>query len=533
MTFTSARVMTLSLVVALLSGLEEEPSSGSRSFDERQNGLTEREARGRDVWFNETFGGERFFSLILPGPPFNLPLGFEAILRSDRATRFDQFGVLNDPDCEAGDESTGYLDRCSDPNATGIVGMRRFQYGPLTLYGFSCASCHAGLDPENPARDPNHPSWENIHPTTGNQFFQVGRLFGANLSPHDPRSQVFQSWAPGTVDTTALESDHINNPGIITQVFNLPDRPFFDVTLSGEPIRAHRAGQGGEDDVGCELAALRVYFNIGMCAAECMLGHLANGPGGTQTPIDVDQCRRDCPDFRRAEAAVGDLCAFMNTPRVPLLENAPGGAAFVDERLVAHGQRVFERTCASCHSNGQPTPHNVFSDDLIHPAQEIGTNSCRARTTNWMAGQIWSTFSSDQYKARPTGGPGFYRDVPLLGIWATAPFFHNNRLGPYLGDPSVQGRVAAFEAAADQLLNPWKRDFFGSIQRTTDWIELPSSSGPLILPAGTPIASFASRNPRDPSENLCPDLFENQGHYFGWYLFPWDKRALIEYLKTL
>jgi hypothetical protein len=150
-----------------------------------------------------------------------------------------------------------------------------------------------------------------------------------------------------------------------------------------------------------------------------------------------------------------------------------------------------------------------------------------------MAGQIWSAFSSDQYKARPTGGPGFYRDVPLLGIWATAPFFHNNRLGPYVGDPSVQGRVAAFEAAADHLLNPWKRDFLGSIQRTTDWIELPSSSGPVILPAGTPVASFASRNPRDPSETLCPDLFENQGHYFGWYLFPWDKQALIEYLKTL
>jgi hypothetical protein len=93
--------------------------------------------------------------------------------------------------------------------------------------------------------------------------------------------------------------------------------------------------------------------------------------------------------------------------------------------------------------------------------------------------------------------------------------------------------VAAFEAAADQLLNPWKRDLFGSIQKTTDWIEVPLPSGPLILPAGTPIGFFASRNPRDPSKNLCPDLFENQGHYFGWYLSPRDKRALIEYLKTL
>ena len=529
----SARMTAVALVLALLPCVDAARSLALTPIAEARQSLTAAAARGREVWFNETFGGERFFSLILPAPPFNLPLGFETILKADRATRFDQFGVLNDPDCEAGDASTDYLDRCPDPNATGIVGMRRVQSGPFRLYGFSCAACHAGLDPESPALDPNQPRWENIHPTTGNQFLQIGRLFGANLSPHDPRRQVVQSWAPGTVDTTALESDHINNPGIITQVFNLPDRPFFDVTLNGAPLRVHRAGQGGEDDVGCKLAALRVYFNIGMCASECMVGHLANGPGGTQTPIDVEQCRRDCPEFRRAEAAVGDLCAFIDTPRVPLLKNAPGGAAFVDRSVVAEGERVFEGTCASCHSNRRPAPQNVYSNDLVQPAADIGTNSCRARTTNWQAGHIWAAFSSDQYKARPTGGPGFYRNVPLLGIWATAPFFHNNRLGPYTADATVAGRVAAFEAAADLLLNPWKRDFVGSIQRTTDWIAFPSSSGSLILPAGTPIGWFAHRNPRNPLENLCPDLIENQGHYFGWYLSDREKRALIEFLKTL
>jgi hypothetical protein len=63
---------------------------------------------------------------------------------------------------------------------------------------------------------------------------------------------VFNTWAPGTVDTTAIESDGINNPGIITQFWNLPDRPYFDLTHGGLPIHVHRAGQGGEDDAGCE-----------------------------------------------------------------------------------------------------------------------------------------------------------------------------------------------------------------------------------------------------------------------------------------
>ena len=67
MTSANGRLIALSLVLALLSGFAGESSSSSRSFGNRQDGLTEREARGRDVWFNETFGGERFFSLILSG----------------------------------------------------------------------------------------------------------------------------------------------------------------------------------------------------------------------------------------------------------------------------------------------------------------------------------------------------------------------------------------------------------------------------------------------------------------------------------
>ena len=327
----------------------------------------------------------------------------------------------------------------------------------------SCAGCHAGLDAQNPPADPNHPSWANINATTGNQYLAVGAIFGAHLDPSDPRYQVFHTWAPGTVDTTAIESDHVNNPGIITQFFNLNQRPYFNLTENGQPITVHRAGQGGEDDAGCQAAALRVYFNIGMCAAECMVPHLANGPGGTQTPIDQADCAQKCPDFVAAQNAVNDMCAFMATTTPPSLTATPGGAALVssDQHLLARGRAVFARNCASCHGGA------VLSDDLIHPAADIGTNSCRSKTTNWEGGHIWAEFSSDQYKQRPTGGPGYYRDVPLIGVWATAPFFHNNRLGIYNQDPSVQGRVDAYEEAMGELLNPWTRNILGSVQVTT------------------------------------------------------------------
>jgi hypothetical protein len=525
------RVLAMSLLVAVPACSTEEADEQAGTVEQA---LSPSLQHGKDVWFKSTFGGEKFFSAILPGPPFNLQLGLDAALTSPRDTRFTNWGLINDPDCVQGDASSGYLDKCTDPESAGVVGVRKkivqTPAGPKLMIGVACAACHAGLDAQHPPADPNHPAWENIHATTGNQYIQIGKLFGAHLSPHDPRKQVFDTWAPGTVDTTAIESDGINNPGIITQFFNTPDRPYFDLTDHSVGITVHRGGQGGEDDVGCEKAALRVYFNIGMCAAECMVPHLANGPGGTQTPIDDAECSARCPEYVQAKKDVVDECEFMATTTSPKLTASPGGSHFIDSKKVNRGRQVFQNACASCHSNGDPSiAHDVLSDDEIHDATFIGTNECRSKTTNWAAGQIWANFSSDQYKARPTGGPGFYRDVPLIGIWATAPFFHNNRLGTFNNDPTVAGRIAAYEDAMDQLLNPWKRNYAGSVSVTTDWVQLPTGTQ---LPAGFPVALYANANPANPFDNKCADLIENKGHYFGALLTPSDKRALTEYLKT-
>jgi hypothetical protein len=104
-----------------------------------------------------------------------------------------------------------------------------------------------------------------------------------------------------------------------------------------------------------------------------------------------------------------------------------------------------------------------------------------------MRGQVWDNFSSEAYKALPAvgqirffnpfksaggvdewgnndsyapppGGPGYYRPASLVGIWASAPFLHNNALGIFNNDPSVEGRLAAFDDAIDRLLNKNKRE---------------------------------------------------------------------------
>lgn len=203
--------LTASLALVCFSGCagdiaESQPErSPSRHTAHSTHELMTAESRGRELWLKATFGGERFFSLLLPLPPFELALGFDAILRSPRGTRFDEFGVINDPDCVQGDASSGYLDKCVDDDqiaselgaSAGIIGVRKLlnptytpdNGQPPVLIGIACASCHAGLDAQNPPDDPNQPSWDNIDLLIGNQFLEVGKIFREHLLPEDPRYQ--------------------------------------------------------------------------------------------------------------------------------------------------------------------------------------------------------------------------------------------------------------------------------------------------------------------------------------------------------
>jgi hypothetical protein len=128
---------------------------------------------------------------------------------------------------------------------------------------------------------------------------------------------------------------------------------------------------------------------------------------------------------------------------------------------------------------------NYLSTDIRIPITLVGTNSSRAVGTNAMKGQVWDNFSSDTYKSLPAvgavhfynpwsgkaldkwgnndayyppaGGPGYYRPASLVSIWATSPLLHNNTLGLFNNDPSVQGRLASYDDSIDKLLWSSKR----------------------------------------------------------------------------
>ncbi len=257
--------------------------------------------------------------------------------------------------------------------------------------------------------------------------------------------------------------------------------------------------------------------------------------------------------------------------------------------------------------------NNFLSTEERIPIDVVQTNAARALATNATRGHVWDNFSSETYKTlpaageievlnpfdssmrkfrTPAGGPGYYRVPSLVSLWATAPFLHNNALGEYTGDPSVAGRMKAFDDAAEKLLWPEKRLGAGSIPRTTaeSYLEIPALYLPAELqglaqngflrigpiPAGTPVDLLANADldfsDRDTAlartkliakvqadllkiklnhlnsdegrkvvSNLVPDLLQaskcpdfvlDRGHYFGTQLPDADKRALIEYMKT-
>lgn len=103
----------------------------------------------------------------------------------------------------------------------------------------------------------------------------------------------------------------------------------------------------------------------------------------------------------------------------------------------------------------------------------IRTNVGRSLATNAIAGNMWEDFSSQTYKDLPSAGPievynpfsdrtdsflapaggrGYYRPASLVGIWATAPYLHNNSLGLFNNNPSVDGRMQAFDDSIRKLL---------------------------------------------------------------------------------
>jgi hypothetical protein len=481
----------------------------------------------------------------------------------------------------------------------------------------TCAFCHIAPHPLDPPDDVENPSWENLSSVIGNQYWTPPAIFTNLINSRSLLYQYLNSQQPGTVDTSMISTDHINNSNTITAVFDVPARlerakgnesivgnlpekqsaanlqiPSIEELSSNlTPRHTPRALIDGADSVGFFGSLSRVYLNIGAHSREWARGHNPIFGFRAQRPFSVATLKKKsvywqagdeeripalAEFFRHVDMSTGRNVAspmkLAELSRAAAIGYPEARARLEEERAdAAAGRTVFLSNCAICHSSKQPKgfelafsedwrdqdvpygnqpmkitlprafedweefrksraflnyaevirrqaqvdegakdtffENNFLSNEVRIPVSLVGTNSGRAVATNAMRGQIWDNFSSADYKNLeavgpvrffnpylvnikvdawgnndsyfpPRGGPGYYRPASLISLWATAPYLHNNALGIFNRDPSVKGRLDAFDDAIGRMFDREKRlkvptDIKGDLRPSAEKFELP------------------------------------------------------------
>ncbi|MCA9517895.1 MAG: c-type cytochrome [Myxococcales bacterium] len=197
------------------------------------------------------------------------------------------------------------------------------------------------------------------------------------------------------------------------------------------------------------------------------------------------------------DAHFGDVLAFIMAIEPPAYPEP------VDSALAARGEGVFEGSCSACHGTygeGGEYPN------LLVGVERVGTDAAYA--DRMLATGLIGWYAASWYAEGTEVAPArAYVAPPLDGVWATAPYLHN-------------GSVPTLAALLDSSRRPtyWRRDFGDTTydHAAVGW--------PYTVESG----------PVDVSTYDTTRLgYGNGGHTFGDALSADDRRALLEYLKTL
>jgi hypothetical protein len=331
--------------------------------------------------------------------------------------------------------------------ATGVVGLRLFpnpafdeaaarKWDPKRYYedpsyynardlvkpyrvGMSCAFCHVGPNPLKPPADPENPKWENLSSNVGAQYFWVDRVFVWDPDPSSYVYQMFHTSRPGSLDTSLVSTDNINNPRTMNAVYGLgarldqalrtgretlaggglDNKQLNDYVQAGPLTRFFQAPatvwtprvlKDGADSVGALGALNRVFLNIGLFSEEWLLHFNPLIGGKRTTPIEIAIARKNSSYWEATEAQTPDMALFFLKTTAPhRLKDAPGGAAHLraDGATLARGKVVFAERCARCHSSKAPPPP---------PGVEIATCTGAGYLDCW--NRYWAWTKTEAFK---------------------------------------------------------------------------------------------------------------------------------------
>lgn len=415
------------------------------------------------------------------------------MVASPRNQRFQTYGIVNQPGFMKPSHADEYglsldvprepgskydidkrLDLATYGRSSGVMGLRLFKnpkfdpkkwdaqrfWNDPNYYtnpklerpyrvGMACSFCHIGPDPVNPAADPNEPDFANLSDYVGQHYMKVWEVFGHDMGPDNFVKQLLMTNPAGTLDTSFISTDYLNNPGTMNAVYNLPPPGRVAVAvaekLSGgamdlknleyapgkhDWVMTPHVLKEGADSVGLHGALSRVYLNIGEYW-EQWTRHFRPLVGiKKQSPIRVKDMQRLSPAWNWSEQAAPDLASYLiKFAKGHKLADAPGGGRYLttDSAQLDRGKLVFAQNCARCHSSKRPqgiaanSPEgrawfeqavtksdfldgNFLSSEERVPITEVGTNATRASATNGLAGHIWDNFTSATYKRLPAVG---------------------------------------------------------------------------------------------------------------------------------
>ncbi len=209
----------------------------------------------------------------------------------------------------------------------------------------------------------------------------------------------------------------------------------------------------------------------------------------------------DTSESREVDSHFNDVLAYIQSLRPPPYPKQ------VNKSLVKEGGILFVQNCSKCHgSYGSDGKY----PNLLIPESVIGTDSMLFRS-NYQSSQFvdWfnnSWFAEGDHPARLEPFDG-YIAPPLDGIWITAPYLHN-------------GSVPDLETLLNSKERPpyWSRDFDNP---QYDYEKCGWKYQVRTAPEGTTVY------------NTTLPGYGNFGHTFGDKLSARERKALIEYLKTL